>query len=68
MFAFGVIMWELCTRDQPNERRNFRPVHAPKEAPAAIAQLIKSCMNAKPELRPTAAEAHGVITFCGMKA
>ena len=61
MFALGVIQWELCTREQPSQRRNFRPIKTPEEAPQAIVDLIYSCMEFKPELRPTAAQAHNII-------
>jgi hypothetical protein len=59
-------MWELCTGELAKESRNYRQVESPKEAPEAIAQLIRSCMSFYPENRPSASEAHNIITSCGI--
>ena len=67
MFALAVILWELCTGDQPSQRRNFRQIKSPKEAPEAIVRLIWSCLNFEPELRPTASGAHKIIAACSPK-
>jgi serine/threonine protein kinase len=68
IFALGVIMWELCTGEMASLRRNYRAVESPKEAPEPIAQLIKGCMQFKPEHRPSASEAHHIIVSCGTSA
>jgi hypothetical protein len=59
-------MWELCTGEQASPNRNYRAVETPAEAPELIAQLIRSCMNFEPERRPSASDAHNIITSCGI--
>jgi len=68
IFALGVIMWELCTGEQPTVRRNYREVEFPGEAPETISKLIRRCMIFEPELRPSASEVHEIIMSCGVGA
>jgi serine/threonine protein kinase len=61
VFALGVIMWELCTGEPPTERRNYRPVEHPDEAPREVADMIRMCMMFDAQARPTAQEVHDII-------
>ena len=60
IYSFGVVLWELCTGEQPIER-SLRDVRVPQEAPQSIADLIVQCSHEDPTKRPTAIDIHAVI-------
>ncbi|KAK9825976.1 hypothetical protein WJX74_002642 [Apatococcus lobatus] len=55
VYSLGVVLWELCTAEQPLLRQ-MRPLRVPQEAPAAIAQLITACCSQSPSDRPSIQE------------
>ncbi len=56
MYSFGVVLWEIITRETPS-RGQLRDFQVPQECPQAIADLQDACMHQNPALRPSAAEA-----------
>eukprot|EP01112_Ceratiomyxa_fruticulosa_P021921 TRINITY_DN7880_c0_g1_i1.p1 TRINITY_DN7880_c0_g1~~TRINITY_DN7880_c0_g1_i1.p1 ORF type:complete len:841 (+),score=148.47 TRINITY_DN7880_c0_g1_i1:819-3341(+) len=64
IYAFGLILWELLTRKKPFHevkssfelervvREGGRPT-IPPEVPPILSQLIRSCWDADPRVRPT---------------
>lgn len=75
MFSFGVILWEICTGQQPvrgamanvpyvcNNSVGLYHTSTRREdaAPEEIRNLIKACRNPNPQLRPTAKDAVTII-------
>ncbi|KAK9820873.1 hypothetical protein WJX74_000255 [Apatococcus lobatus] len=51
VFSLGVILWEVCSGQQP-EHRQF-PLESPEDCPEAIADLIRGCLSEMPQERPT---------------
>ena len=51
----GVVLWELCTGEQP-ERGRMRAIHVPEEAPAEVTALVARCLAVDPSARPSALE------------
>lgn len=45
------VLWELCTRELP-VRGQIRDVRCPQEAPQAVADLIRECLDVDPARRP----------------
>ena len=60
MYAFGVILWEICTGEAPL-RGCLRLPHAPEECPQEIVDLMYRCWDSEPTARPRAAEAAQLI-------
>ncbi len=60
IYSFGVVLWELCTGEQPIERR-LREIRVPQEAPLSIADLLARCWDHNPAARPSAVEIHATI-------
>lgn len=60
IYSFGVVLWELCTGEQPIERR-LRELRVPAEAPQSIADLVTQCREHNPEKRPSAINIHAAI-------
>lgn len=54
IFSFGVLLWEVCTLEQPINRY-FRDIEE-HEAPPAVRQLFSDCVHEIPSQRPTARE------------
>lgn len=52
IFSFGVLLWEACTMEQPINRR-MRDIE-PGEAPQAIRDLFRACVEEDPDARPSA--------------
>lgn len=48
----------------PTTARTFRPVRAPEEAPEAIRDLVKGCLQIRAADRPTAEAAHAILEEC----
>lgn len=60
MFAFGIILWEICTNEQMISRLK-RPIEVPQEAPPEVVDLIEKCHSYRLADRPTAGEAYDVL-------
>ncbi|KAK9785595.1 hypothetical protein WJX73_001741 [Symbiochloris irregularis] len=60
MFSMGTVLWEICTGEQPRQRR-LRQLRVPEEAPQAVADLIQRCFVLEPSDRPTAVALHNTI-------
>lgn len=60
VYSFGVIMWEVCSHEQP-ARGRMRDLKVPQECPAEIDALITRCLSENPEQRPTAKEAYDIL-------
>ncbi|XVF50487.1 hypothetical protein PTKIN_Ptkin04bG0104900 [Pterospermum kingtungense] len=67
VYSFGVILWELCTMQQPWGGMNpmqvvgavgfqHRRLDIPDDMDPAIAEIIRKCWQTDPKLRPTFAE------------
>jgi WD40 repeat protein/serine/threonine protein kinase len=57
MYCFGVVLWEIATRESPTGRNsNARLSALPKETPSSFVGVIQSTWDL-PERRPTAAQA-----------
>ncbi|GLU12921.1 hypothetical protein SLE2022_295760 [Rubroshorea leprosula] len=67
VYSFGVILWELCTLQQPWGGMNpmqvvgavgfqHRRLDIPDDMDPAIADIIRKCWQTDPKLRPTFAE------------
>lgn len=63
IFALGVVIWELCTGEQPHGRQ-CRPLH-PTEAPPPINELITRCRALNPAIRPSITEVYQVVAHQG---
>ena len=50
-----VFLWELCTGEPPR-RGCLRPLEAPGDCPAEVAEMGERCLVADPEQRPTIEE------------
>lgn len=66
LFSFGIILWELLTREDPYESirtnevikkvLNGYTLPIPDSCPKEYGLLIRSCTNIKPDRRPTFVE------------
>lgn len=67
VYSFGVILWELCTLQQPWGGMNpmqvvgavgfqHRRLDIPDDMDPAVAEIIRKCWQTDPKLRPTFAE------------
>jgi len=66
VYSFGMVMWEMLTRRQPFEGRNFMGVslevlegkrpQVPNDCPGPYRDMMTRCWHAKPEKRPTVSE------------
>ncbi|GMH31600.1 hypothetical protein Nepgr_033444 [Nepenthes gracilis] len=67
VYSFGVILWELCTLQQPWEGMNpmqvvgavgyqHRRLDIPEDVDPSIADIIRKCCQTNPKLRPTFSE------------
>lgn len=56
IYALGVVIWELCTGEQPL-RRQCWPVRT-AEAPPAIGEIINRCRLPDPAARPTISDVY----------
>ncbi|KAI7747040.1 hypothetical protein M8C21_029981, partial [Ambrosia artemisiifolia] len=67
VYSFGVILWELCTLQQPWDGMNpmqvvgavgfqHRRLEVPDDVDPAIADIITRCCQTDPKLRPTFAD------------
>jgi hypothetical protein len=54
-FSFGVVLWELITKEQTH-RGNWRPVRVPEECPAEVESLLK--VRSDSVSRPGSVPAH----------
>jgi serine/threonine protein kinase len=61
IFAMGVRHLGALHRVPTTPYRNYRAVIYPREAPEAIANLIKRCMEFEPANRPDASKLHDTI-------
>ncbi|XP_042416016.1 probable serine/threonine-protein kinase SIS8 isoform X2 [Zingiber officinale] len=72
VFSFGVILWELCTLQQPWEGMNpmqvvgavgfqDRRLDIPDDMDPIIAGIIRKCWQINPKLRPSFAEIMAVL-------
>jgi serine/threonine protein kinase len=59
IFSFGVLLWEVCTLEQPVNRL-YRTIQE-HEAPAAVRDLVNACMQLEPDMRPTAKQVLEVL-------
>ena len=59
IFSFGVVMWEVCTLEQPQNR--FMRKIEDHEAPPAILKLFHDCITENPDARPTAKQVLEVL-------
>lgn len=67
IYSYGVILWELATRDTPWKGSNFSQVESwvtkghrpliPEVAPVPVKELIQACWLHDPQSRPSAADA-----------
>ncbi|KAK9834205.1 hypothetical protein WJX81_008121 [Elliptochloris bilobata] len=56
IYSIGVVLWELVCRERPL-RGHLRAPRVPEECPAAVCELIDSCIEAElPAQRPSAFE------------
>ncbi|GAB4818221.1 hypothetical protein N2152v2_005267 [Parachlorella kessleri] len=60
MYSVGVLLWELVTGEMPL-RGHLRNLEAPQDCPQAVADLIETCLEANPKLRPTAQQAFVIV-------
>ena len=43
VFSFGVLLWELITREPP-QRGNLRGLDVPKDCPAEASSVLSECI------------------------
>lgn len=48
----------------PTRTRQYRTPTVPEECPQPVADLISQCISVDPAARPTAQQAHQVLTKC----
>ncbi|KAJ3700585.1 hypothetical protein LUZ61_004290 [Rhynchospora tenuis] len=72
VFSFGVILWELCTLQQPWEGMNpmqvvgavgfqHRRLDIPDNMDPVISKIIRECWQTDPKLRPSFSEIMGAL-------
>ena len=59
IFSFGVVMWEVCTLEQPANR--YMRTIEDHEAPPAIRKLFHDCIQENPASRPSAKQVLEVL-------
>lgn len=55
IYSWGVVLWEVCSGEAP-VRGGMRPLRAPEDCPAEVADLYQRCVSEDPEDRPSAEE------------
>eukprot|EP01089_Gocevia_fonbrunei_P000082 TRINITY_DN10069_c0_g1_i1.p1 TRINITY_DN10069_c0_g1~~TRINITY_DN10069_c0_g1_i1.p1 ORF type:complete len:110 (+),score=22.25 TRINITY_DN10069_c0_g1_i1:49-330(+) len=81
MYSFGVLLWEIASRDDPLKKigdyttdvminhianNNYRdPI--PVDTPEPFANMIRRCQSADPQERPTAKQAADELDSAGEK-
>ncbi|GAB4820917.1 hypothetical protein N2152v2_007963 [Parachlorella kessleri] len=55
IYAFGVVLWEIVTGEQP-VRGRLRDVRVPCECPSEVRDVILRCLEPNPADRPTAVQ------------
>ena len=63
IYALGVVIWELCTGEQPRGRQ-CRPLQ-PEEAPQPVRDLIPRCRSPIMSSRPSIAEVYRIVEHQG---
>ena len=59
IYSFGVLVWEVCTGEQPTSR--YLRDLAPDEAPPSVRELFRACVLEDPGARPSAKEVLEVL-------
>ena len=79
VFSFGIILWELATRQPPYfgidgkmvsekvVKEGLRPKISEKEAPGPFLDLMKRCWHKDPERRPMFGEIIGELDAMNFK-
>ena len=45
-FSYGVVLWEIVTKEAQTQRGNWRPVLVPDECPAEVEELLQASLVA----------------------
>lgn len=63
IYSFGVVLWEILTHEAPVRGRLREPL-VPEECPEGVADVLMSCLERDPELRPSARQVHDALMAC----
>jgi len=61
--SFGVVLWEILTHEAPVRGRLREPL-VPDECPQGVADVLMSCLESDPDLRPSARQVHDALMAC----
>eukprot|EP00891_Asterochloris_glomerata_P002164 jgi/Astpho2/2164/fgenesh1_pg.00040_%23_20_t len=60
IYSLGVVLWEIITHEPPR-RGQMRECKVPEECSADILEMVDSCLQEEPHLRPSAKEVFMVL-------